>query len=151
MIGDAAREGDTGCWKDEDDVWQLGTVRAVHDRTVSVEDRSDGRVSRIDTGSWCPCPPTIPFKTTRHPKSPSAQVFLSAVYDAIERAGFSPDDIGLLWTDGTPIIVFAGTVPERHIDAVREDVDEHTPGWIAAGRQDCTAVQLTAFSPEGGQ
>lgn len=142
MIQDSFAAGEPVCWPDEDGVWRHGTVRETVDGWLSVEDDKTDSVERIDASVGCLSPPTIPYKNSAHPKTPESRVFLHAVCDAMEEVGVHWDDVGLVWDGETPTVVFANTVADGRINAVRHAVESRTPADIAPTRRECTTLQL---------
>lgn len=142
MISDAFAVGEPVCWTDDDGIWRHGTVRTVGNGTLEVENHTTNTVDRIDAELGCTSPPTIPFKTSVHAKTPAARVLLHAVSQAIEEVGVSWDDVGLVWNEDTPTIVFANIVPASYINSVRLDVEARTPDDIVPKQRTCETLQL---------
>lgn len=141
MIRDDFADGEPVCWTDEDDVWHHGTVRRVVNGVLEVEDTTTETVDRIDAAGARTSAPTIPFKTSAHPKDPESRILLHAISDAIEEVGLAWDDVGLVWNGETPTVVFAKSVPESRINAVRLTVENRTPDDVVPKQRHCETLQ----------
>lgn len=148
MIRGRYRPGEPICWKDGEGVWQHGTVREVTNGSVTVA-VDDQRLERIDAASGRTHPQTTPFKNTAHPSNPRAWVFLHALTEAVDAADISWDHVGLLWTDGSPTIVFAPSVPESKLTAVRIAVERSTPEDLVASQRQCETMQFRVTDAAG--
>lgn len=142
MIQNAFAVGEPVCWIDDDGVWRHGTVRAMKDGTLEVKNSTTNNVARIDADVGCTSAPTIPFKTSAHAKTPESRVLLHAISEAIYEVGVSWADVGLVWTDNIPTVVFADSVPNSRINAVRIAVDSTTSDDIVPKQRHCEALKL---------
>ncbi len=142
MIQDRFATGQPVCWKNEGGVWHHGTVRSATNSSLEVECDTTGTVERINMGTGHALAPTMQFKTSTHPKNPESRVLLHALSEAIEEVGISWDNVGLLWDDDIPIVVFADSVDESRINSVRLAVDRLTPDGVLPKQRNCVTLQL---------
>lgn len=142
MIQDRFATGQPVCWKDEAGVWHHGMVRSATNGFLEVECDTTGTVERINTGTGCALPPTMPFMTSAHPKNPESRVLLHAVSEAVKEVGISWDDVGLLWDDDIPMVVFADSLSESRINSVQLAVDRRTPDGVVPKQRHCVTLQL---------
>jgi hypothetical protein len=114
----------------------------VDDGHLEVGCDTTGTVEHIDAALGCGSVPTLPFKTSPHPKNPESRVLLHAIGEAVEEVGVSWDDVGLVWRDDSPSVVFNDSVSETHIDAIRGAVEERTPEDLVPEQRRCETLQL---------
>lgn len=143
MIRNQYVEDQTVCWKDGRETWRCGEVVSVDGDTVRAEDEATGRVHEFDRrDDHIEIAPESELKTTAAPRTAGSRVLLNAMSEIVEDLDVAWDDVGILWVDDDPVLVFSPVVEDAVVDRIRDRATDLTPGDVSPRVSTCRAIAL---------